>query len=256
MNYVQELSSFYDWLEFNTLTPSSINLWHALMHIQQKAGGAETFSVAESVLCIKTCLSDRTLRKARKELKEKGRIEYISRKGKAPTYRMIPFHEELPHKEKEEETSENISVPCSEVMQEEFISSEKFAEDRSALYRQQTDKRIQATWSDVVEAWRSVFGFEIKVNHMAILDTYMAEDRMTESLIIEGIDRVKGADRPVLNYLWKTLSNWANLGISTIKDLVQHEKARVKKLKPVSLPHGRDIPKGFHLDLTEGEEWA
>ena len=96
MNYEKEMSSFYGWLELHTLTPSSINLWYALMHINHKSGWAETFSVAESVLSIKTSLTDRTLRKARKELKEKGRIDYISRKGKAPIYRMIPFQEGEP----------------------------------------------------------------------------------------------------------------------------------------------------------------
>ena len=75
MNYEKEMSSFYGWLELHTLTPSSINLWYALMHINHKTGWAETFSVAESVLSIKTSLTDRTLRKARKELKEKGRID-------------------------------------------------------------------------------------------------------------------------------------------------------------------------------------
>lgn len=94
MNDVQEISYFYSWIEWNPLTPSSINLWHALMHMQHKAGGMETFSVAESVLCIKTNLTSRTLRKARKELKEKGRIDYISKQGKAPIYRIIPFHNE------------------------------------------------------------------------------------------------------------------------------------------------------------------
>src|SRR4051812_23768915 len=93
MNYEKEMSSFYGWLELQTLTPSSINLWYALMHMNYKTGWAETFSVAESVLSIKTSLTDRTLRKARKELKEKGRIDYISRKGKAPIYRIIPFQE-------------------------------------------------------------------------------------------------------------------------------------------------------------------
>lgn len=91
MNYVQEMSLVYYWLELNPLTPSSILLWHALMHLQYMAGGKETFSVSDSVLCMKTNLTDRTLRKARKELKEKGRIDYVSGQGKALVYRIIPF---------------------------------------------------------------------------------------------------------------------------------------------------------------------
>ena len=291
----KEMSSFYGWLELHTLTPSSINLWYALMHINHKSGWAETFSVAESVLSIKTSLTDRTLRKARKELKEKGRIDFISRKGKAPIYRMIPFQEENPPskplqpkkweendcpslekrdvvepkicpkddrsseknsegcaKERTQEcqTPEKISVIHSKDRSEERSSPEKISAVCSALFRQQqTDKDIHATWSDLVDAWRSVFGFEIKVNHFQMLDTYMEEDRMSKSLILEAIERVKQATKPVLNYLWKVLSNWANQGIQNIKDLVKHEKERERVSQSVRSNHqvfqSRDIPKGF-----------
>ena len=143
---------------------------------------------------------------------------------------------------------------------EERSSSEKISAVCSALFRQQqTDKQTHATWSDLVDAWRSVFGFEIKVNHVQMLDTYMEDDHMSKSLILEAIERVKQATKPVLNYLWKILLNWANLGIQTIKDLVKHEKERVHASQSVrsnrQVFQSRDIPKGFHIDLTEGEDW-
>ncbi|MCQ6274775.1 DnaD domain protein [Bacillus sp. V3B] len=67
-----------------------------------------------------------------------------------------------------------------------------------------------------MEAWRSAFGFEIGVNHVQMLDTYMKDDQMSESLILEAIERVKQAVKPGLNYLWKILSNGASLGIQSI----------------------------------------
>ena len=91
MDYVKEVSLFYDWMELNPLSPSATNLWNALLHIHYKTGWQESFAVNEMVLCLKTNLSGRTLRKARAELKEKGRLDFISQKGKAPTYTMIPF---------------------------------------------------------------------------------------------------------------------------------------------------------------------
>lgn len=81
MNYIKELNAFYDWLEINSLSTSGIVLWHALMHINNKAGWAKEFTVATSVLCIKTGLAERTISKARNELKQKGRIDWKSRKG-------------------------------------------------------------------------------------------------------------------------------------------------------------------------------
>ena len=99
MNYIKELNAFYDWLETNSLSTSAIALWHALMHINNKSGWAEEFGVATSVLCIKTGLSDRTIRNARNELKQKGRIDWRSRKGnKSAMYKIIPFYEDIPAK--------------------------------------------------------------------------------------------------------------------------------------------------------------
>lgn len=97
MNYIKELNAFYDWLEINLLSTSAIALWHALMHINNKAGWAEEFTVAASVLCIKTGLSDRTIRNARNELKQKGRIDWKTRKGnQAAIYKMISLFDSIP----------------------------------------------------------------------------------------------------------------------------------------------------------------
>lgn len=90
MNYLSEINGFYDWLELNTLSTSAIALWHALMHINNKARWAKEFTVATSVLCLKTGLSERTIRNARNELKQKGRIEWKTRGGnKAASYQVI-----------------------------------------------------------------------------------------------------------------------------------------------------------------------
>ena len=96
MNYIKELNAFYDWLETNSLSTSAIALWHALMHVNNKAGWIEEFGVATSVLCTKTGLSDRTVRNARNELKQKGRIEWKSRRGnQSAVYKIIPLSKSM-----------------------------------------------------------------------------------------------------------------------------------------------------------------
>lgn len=92
MKYISEINTFYDWLELNELSTSAVALWYALMHINNKAAWVETFTVAESVLSVKTGLSGRGVRNARNELKQKGRIDFRSRAGgRAPVYTIIPF---------------------------------------------------------------------------------------------------------------------------------------------------------------------
>lgn len=62
------------------------------MHINNKAGWAKEFTVATSVLEIKTGLTRRTIERARNELKQKGRINWKSRKGnQSAVYTIIPF---------------------------------------------------------------------------------------------------------------------------------------------------------------------
>ncbi len=97
MNYIREINAFYDWLETNVLSLSAVALWHALMHINNKAAWTDEFAVAISVLCVKTGLSPRGVTAARNELKLKSRIEWHSRKGsQSATYRIISLVGNLP----------------------------------------------------------------------------------------------------------------------------------------------------------------
>ena len=53
MNYIKEINAFYDHMECNPLSASAVTLWHTLMHINNKARWAETFTVAAPVIRMK-----------------------------------------------------------------------------------------------------------------------------------------------------------------------------------------------------------
>ena len=90
MNYIKLINAFYDRLETNSLSTSAIALWHALVHVNNKAGWQREFSVAVSVLCVKTGLSERTISNARNDLKMKGYLDFKSRKGsKSAMYSLV-----------------------------------------------------------------------------------------------------------------------------------------------------------------------
>lgn len=90
MNYIKLINAFYDRLETNSLSTSAIALWHALVHVNNKAGWQREFSVAVSVLCVKTGLSERTISNARNDLKIKGYLDFKSRKGsKSAIYSLV-----------------------------------------------------------------------------------------------------------------------------------------------------------------------
>lgn len=92
MNYIKQLNGFYDWLIYNTLPTGAIALWHALVAVNNKAGWADEFTVANIVLQGMTGLSRQGIDNARNILIQKGLIIY--KKGssnKAGRYRLLNF---------------------------------------------------------------------------------------------------------------------------------------------------------------------
>lgn len=91
MNYILEIKAFYDWLELNQLHTPAIALWHALMHMANKTGWQDNFTVAVVVLTIKTGLNKQAVLRARNELKEKGLIDFRTKDNQAAVYSVKSF---------------------------------------------------------------------------------------------------------------------------------------------------------------------
>ncbi len=116
MNYIKEINAFYDWLETNSMSTSAIALWHALMHMCNKTGWAREFAVATSVLSVKTGLSPRTISNARNELKQKGRIDWRSRKGnQSAMYKLMPLSANIADKISNNDTDNAPDKDLSEL---------------------------------------------------------------------------------------------------------------------------------------------
>ena len=75
-NYITEINMFYDWLETNQIPKSAIALWHGLMHIANKAGWEQSFTVAISTIESKTGFKRSELFEARNILTQKNRISW------------------------------------------------------------------------------------------------------------------------------------------------------------------------------------
>lgn len=92
MNYISEINKFYDWLETSSVSHSAISLWHTLMHINNKCGWKVEFTVASSILELKSGLSNSQFKRARNTLEQNGRILWEKRSGnQCAKYSIIPF---------------------------------------------------------------------------------------------------------------------------------------------------------------------
>ena len=265
MNYIKELNAFYDWLELNELSPSAINLWYALMHINNKAGWTETFTVAESVLCVKTGLTDRTLRKVRNELKQKGRIDFISRKGKAPIYKIIPFNSSEQSTENNSEhnkRSEINSAVRSEVSSE--VSSEPSSEVSSALIKHKQNETKQNIKEDEEDAHtKNPFRF-FEQNGFGTISPYIAEkismwiDDLSEELVLEAMKIAVENGARSWNYVETILRDWASKKLTTLEQVraerIAYQQRKAQEKYPKKPIRQEIVPEWVHDTQTTVDE--
>lgn len=94
INYVREREAFYDWLSFNTLSPTAQSLWNALFTIYNQKGWPEGFvKVPDMVIRSYMHVSHDALLDARTQLKNKGLLDFTKgeRRSSAAAYKLIFF---------------------------------------------------------------------------------------------------------------------------------------------------------------------
>lgn len=187
------------------------------MHINNKAGWAETFTVAESVLCVKTGLTGRTLRNARNELKQKQRIDFTSRKGgRAPIYKIAPF-----------QATEINSVGIAGESSGD-VSGGRSGEP-STLIKLNEIKQNETndlSYPRVVQLVQKCF-VNISAKEKNMLDSYF--DDMGEELVSEAINRAH-LDGKRMDYALGIMKSWYKNGVKNLDD-VRREDAQFEKFK-------------------------
>lgn len=245
MNYIKLINAFYDRLELNQLSTSAIALWHALVHINNKAGWLKEFTVAVSVLCVKTGLSERTVTNARNELKTKGYIDFKSRRGnKSAIYSLIDLSESISYKFSSETS---LSVINADSVSESLSDSvsESLSGNPSALYKQNKTKQNKTNKEEEEgqPGRENVFQF-FESNGFGIIGEYIAEkitkwcDDLSDDLVLFAMQLAVEKGVTNLSYVESILRNWVNKKIYTVKDakayLEQYKKSRnAKKGKPI-----------------------
>ena len=168
MNYIKLINAFYDRLETNSLSTSAIALWHALVHVNNKAGWLEEFTVAVSVLCVKTGLSDRTITNARNDLKIKGYIGFRSRKGsKSAVYSLKDLTEINSYKFSNNEISSEMNArKCTDEHSLQEIVSDKVSSNTSALNKLKETKQNKINKKKVQLALKMYGSKEYSINQI------------------------------------------------------------------------------------------
>lgn len=184
-----------------------------------------------------------TLDRARNKCSQLGIIQYVAppRGGKGGKYHLnqeffpVPDEDKLKVVEKLDQLINQLGshfmVHFLDQLGNQSSDIYKYIFNNYKQVNTQMDNEhpMYSFWTDVTDTWKEVFKFDLKRNHSEILRSFIDQEGMNEILIIEAIDRVKQADKPVLRYLWKILKNWTEAGIKTIPDLLEYEKNKMQQ---------------------------
>jgi DnaD/phage-associated family protein len=222
MNYIKLINAFYDRLETNSLSTSAIALWHALVHVNNKAGWQREFTVAVSVLCVKTGLSERTITNARNDLKIKGYLDFKSRKGsKSAVYWLFDLSANIADritdkKELSEINADNVSCNTSDNV------SCNTSDNVSALIKQKETKLNETKKEEEIEAtamnpynFFEENGFGTIGAHISQKISTWCKD-LSDDLVVEAMKIA--VERGVTNfsYVERILQDWTLKKISNV----------------------------------------
>ncbi|RDW21431.1 hypothetical protein CWR48_03245 [Oceanobacillus arenosus] len=278
MNYIKEINAFYDRIEMEPLSASAVTLWHTLMHMNNKARWVEQFTVAATVLRLKSGLKESSFKRARIELKEKGYIDYKSRpNNQAPVYRMVQMANDegyhagyindliVDQLVEEPQTNQGDRVmdhhenhPKNQTPDQ---PQKPFADQQASpnmgtliKLKQKENKQKQ---DEVVAAEDTIAFYQ---DNIGLVSPYVAESLLQwvrdigEALVIEAMKRALERNKPSWGYVKSILQAWVKKGIVTVDDAMAEDVAfrnqrgqRKKEWGSASGRQGRDeiVPEWF-----------
>ncbi|MBP2637766.1 MAG: primosome, DnaD subunit [Firmicutes bacterium] len=91
MDYIRQLNAFDNWIAANYCSASAQLLWYKLMAVNNSCFWKEWFTRTNSSLAGMMNVAENTMRSARKELKDKGLIDFIpgTKRGELTKYKLV-----------------------------------------------------------------------------------------------------------------------------------------------------------------------
>lgn len=233
MNYLKEINSFYDWLETNSLSDSAIVLWHALMHINNRAGWITEFAVAISTLSTKTGLKKDAIVRARNRLQQVGRIDFRSRSGQqSAVYKMIPFES---FKQTQTATQTDCVVLTDTNSDTNRNTNRAQTAPQTASIIKLNETKLDDTKNPSADDNPFIFyeqNFGV-IGSMVQQDIIAWETVLPTELIIEAMKRSVKANKRSWKYVESILQSWHRNGIKTIEaamaEQAEHERQKAAK---------------------------
>lgn len=225
MNYLEEIKSFYVWLETNTLTTPAVALWHALMHTSDRAGCPDEFTIAYSTLSAKTGLKKDAIVRARQALQQSGRINFRSRAGQqSAIYQIIPLASF--------KTIQGHSVDLTDANREQADTNPSANRAQGASIITLSSSASPSTSEEAGEnesfykAHERVFGFPCNPFQANQLGVYIDQDGVAESVVVRAIERAAAASTGYnFKFILRILNDYFCGGAKTLPQAIALDEA-------------------------------
>ncbi|WP_232230144.1 DnaD domain protein [Bacillus sp. J37] len=126
--------------------------------------------------------------------------------------------------------------------------------------REQKQNQTPNDVKEIIEFWDdNGFGFS-NVNAKQQLLAWLDDSNFSKpkDVILKALTIACSNNKRKLNYVVGILKNWENESLLTVEEIEDYQQSKKQdqntRNSTHSFPTGRDIPRGFDLDLTAGEE--
>ncbi|WP_407270048.1 DnaD domain-containing protein [Radiobacillus sp. PE A8.2] len=235
MNYIKEINAFYNHIETNPLSSSAITLWYTLMHISNKTGWKKQFTVAATVLKMKSGLKDSAFKRARKQLQEKGYISFQSQGGnQAAKYQMVSLLSMIEHPTEQFTTQTKEQSAEATAKQDNIKEEDNTIPTEAVTFYEQNFGKLQPYMRNELEK--------------SITD-------VGEALVLEAMKRALDYNKISWGYVKKVLNNWTLQGITSVEQIRMEEDTFRKKKRHANKRHNRtEIIPDFFKERQEPVE--
>ncbi|MCV9886624.1 DnaD domain-containing protein [Metabacillus halosaccharovorans] len=126
--------------------------------------------------------------------------------------------------------------------------------------RGQTQNQYPNDVKEIIEFWdNNGFGYS-NINAKQQLLAWLDDSHFSKpkDVILKALMIACSNNKRKLNYVVGILKNWENESLLTVEEIEDYQQSKKQEQNTRnsthSFPTGRDIPRGFELDLTAGEE--
>lgn len=232
-------------MEREPLSASAVNLWHTLMHINNKAGWIEEFTVPATVLKLKGGLTDSSFKRARKELEERGLVKCRSNgRNAAPTYKMKRLYkmncavfgektaiEEIDGKQKADYTKNQqtgyhfnrlTNVQPNQQWNPQIDRQTNLLNKQKEIKQNERKRNEKVEVSDAIVFYQENFG---------VVSPFLAEELLSwiyeygDDFVMEAMKRALERGKFTFGYVKGILKSWVKQGIESVETLKAKEIA-------------------------------